>query len=420
MILLGFLFFAAGLWAQEPAPTRAVPEQGAPPRNLTQRPDGHFSANEDPEDPETFEVYVVQRGDTLSGIAGRVLQNPRLWPQLWELNGHIINPHWIYPNDQVLIRPLTLITEAAPPAPPEPVQDEPVRLTPPRPPALPTPQAPQVTFVPSVPRPVPEVKISDLYCSGFIQEAVVPQNLKVIGKYNGDGSALATESEYIYLSQGAEDGVSAGDMYQVIRPTRRISRTEGRDRNLGTHYLDVAQIRVVLVQPDFSLARVFHSCDVVEMGDSMVPFQRREVPAVDSPRPFGPFMTVTGDVQGAIVITHAVLSNSGTIFKGTDIVPGVQKGDLTRLGRGVAVDGTIVYIDVGQQEGVRPGDVFIVYRRHEVDDDLYDLPREVVRLRQERTAVGELIVIKTGERASTALVTHALVGISAGDSVERR
>src|SRR5206468_1205659 len=48
---------------------------------------------------------------------GEVLKNPRLWPQLWEQNEHIINPHWIYPNDKILIRPVTVVTEAKPPEP---------------------------------------------------------------------------------------------------------------------------------------------------------------------------------------------------------------------------------------------------------------------------------------------------------------
>ena len=45
-----------------------------------------------------------------------------MWPQLWEQNEHIINPHWIYPDDKILIRPVTPLAEAKPPEPaPEPV-----------------------------------------------------------------------------------------------------------------------------------------------------------------------------------------------------------------------------------------------------------------------------------------------------------
>src|SRR2546425_10332377 len=448
-IVLAAMLMASTVLAQQ-APTKTIPQQGPPPKNLSVRPDGHVSANQDPANPENFEIRVVKQGDTLSAIAGEVLKDPRLWPQLWEQNEHIINPHWIYPNDKILIRPVTVLSEAKPPEPalpPAPPAPEPPAPAPPpaplpevevRPAPAPAPPPPPAQGPPervlelTERKPASEVKIEDLYCSGFVTTSPISRNLKAIAKFDITGGVLTAEADYVYLSQGAEDGIVAGNVYKVIRPTKTLTNPTGRtkaERDLGMHYLEIAYLKVTFIQPDFSLARVIHSCgDGVEIGDIMLPFEPIVLPELQRPRPFGPLMTTNSGIKGEIVSTKTVLLSYGSRFAGPNIQPGVGGTGVGMIGgtrlaaidRGVAAAGQIVYLNIGQNKSVSPGDIFIVYRNLEFDGRLYSFPRETGKLKGQREAVGELIVVKVGERASTALVSYSTDALSLGDSVERR
>jgi hypothetical protein len=43
--------------------------------------------------------YVVRRGDTLWDISAKFLSKPWLWPEIWQANPQVRNPHLIYPGD---------------------------------------------------------------------------------------------------------------------------------------------------------------------------------------------------------------------------------------------------------------------------------------------------------------------------------
>jgi LysM repeat protein len=309
--------FAVSAVAQDKAPAPGqLPAQGPPPKNLTKLPDGHFSANTDPKNVENFEVRVVVAGDTLSGIAKDVLKDGKLWPQVWEQNEHIINPHWIYPNDKILIRPVTKITEAKPPEPVEAAAEAPVQAAeppkettvvrePPKPfivppyPVTDQPRGPQVILDLAPPRVYPEVKAADLYCSGFIRNTDVPRDIKIVARYGND-EVMAGSGDYVYIGRGASAGVKPGTTFEVVRPTKRVN-------SLGTHYLEVAQVEIVMGQADYALARVTQGCEAVEVGDVLIPYTRPDFPTLPANRPFSGTMKGSGQVPGRIATTKSTL-----------------------------------------------------------------------------------------------------------------
>lgn len=153
--------------------------------------------------------YVVQRGDTLWDIASRFLRQPWLWPEIWQANPQIANPHLIYPGDVISLAYL---------------QGQP-QLTAERGPEIKHSDA------------IPTIPLSQI--EPFLRD------LRVLDSLEGLPYIVATEEGRIYSTAGGLaharglDNARPGDMYAIVRPTVRYSRSKQLARVVDTRAEDL-------------------------------------------------------------------------------------------------------------------------------------------------------------------------------------
>ena len=89
--------FTTGCSSSEPRPV-AEPEPSEP-VTLEQAEETKAPAKEIRVKAQHPRQYTVKKGDTLWGISSLFLQDPWYWPEIWQKNQQVANPHLIFPGD---------------------------------------------------------------------------------------------------------------------------------------------------------------------------------------------------------------------------------------------------------------------------------------------------------------------------------
>jgi LysM repeat protein len=377
-----------------------LPAQGHPPHPLSQQSDGHWSANKSTEQAEGFEVHTVRAGDTLWDVTRQYLKDPYLWPQIWEINPQVINPHWIYPGDHILIKKMAVVKTPEEPTPSQPQTQE---ASPPPAPASLVEQevATTPTETPTAP-PTPKLAatLSDMYCAGFFSAAEIKTEMRIVGGEESEGNSWFHDRDIIYVSQGTSAGLKPGEEYLILRRMKDADKYGPGFAQVGSkyglYYADIGRVRILLAQENSATAEIVFACEEVRAHDFLVPYQERTAPMARAEIAFDKFSPPSNKTTGKIF--------------------------MTREYRRLVGNGQIVYIDVGEKQNVQVGDYFRITRHinqsnislfNRADYDRYRKTFESVR-----KVVGELVVLRVEENTSSALVTLSTDSIAWGDDIE--
>ncbi len=363
--------FGIALWFGA-TPATAADSSPVPPKNLKKVGD-HWTPWDPP--PAGPDDYIIQKGDTLWDLAGKWLGNPFLWPQIWDENRYILDSHWIYPGDPLKVpgKPEVVPTEGPPP-----VEEPPV------------PETPEVdqgfgrgeeataekpTPAPAPPALVAVADASDLYCSGFIDPSFQVPDLRIVG-HELERTHLG-QGDVVYLNEGLNQGVEAGNIFGVRRVSREIFHPITKE-DLGPYVRRLGKIRVIAVQENTSTAVIEESCEDIVEGDALVPWKDIPVPMMPGLPQFDRYdAKPSGGNEGYIVAARDAVTATGT--------------------------GHIVHVDLGETSGLKPGDVLDLYR------DNGELPRLML---------GQAVVLTVEPATATVKIVHAVRESEIGDRVE--
>lgn len=322
--------------------------------------------------PNAPDSYVVKRGDTLWAIAKVFLRDPWFWPEIWQVNPQVQNPHLIYPGDT-----LRLVF----------VQGQP-RI--------------QLSRGDSA-RVVARVRSQPL------EGAVTTIPYETVAAFMSKPSVLTNEQ-----IKGAPYVLAARDLHVVMADGNTIyARGFSRPVDIGTHY-NVVRVGDALRDPDdnriVGYDGIFTGAGHVTRGGDPATLILTE-----SNRE-----TVAGDKLFP-----------GLVDVPLDFIPSAPKtrinGRIMAVHDGVTMIGQyqVVVINRGARDGLAAGNVLAVFENGGIVSDnekngflngTSSLFASKVRLPNERT--GTFMVFKTFDRISYGLIMEANNIIRVRDRVE--
>lgn len=338
-------------------------------------------------------TYVVKKGDTLWGISARFLQKPWLWPEIWDVNQQVFNPHRIYPGDvlDLDVNGLHVAKRAAVEANP----------------------------IPTVPLSAIEPFLKDFRVLTAAQLQQTPYVVAI-----EESEPRATEGMNLYVRKLA--AASVGQRFAIVRPTHvfRQFNDGGRMDDVGHLVNNNVDLAPGPWQEDFrndghfgrgteigTEVRVIGTAQVLKNGDpatllltnaSMeIRAGDRLMPVDDTPYDFTYYPHAPRNAPADAYVMALSNGYDGNSFQGP-------------------MD--VVALNVGSDDGVDNGTAFAIYQPGDTVTDLVQgntTRREFgpkVKLPSE--FVGHLMVFRTFAHVSYGLVMDGIRPIRVGDTVQ--
>ena len=300
---------------------------------------------------ETGFYYTIQEGDTLWDLSQKFSNSPWQWPEMWQENSQIANPHRIYPGQRIR---LYRRHGAQAYGKGEPKTDTSVS------------EKPELTKL-------LEFHYASIERVGFIRKEPI-QSQGTIFKVEGQKEMISA-GDLVYIRPENNSSLAKGQKFTIYRTLKPI-KAKGTNELIGIQHYFSGAVEITNVRPDFVLGRVVASYRPIKVGDLLMPYYRRlpQIEMQESPE----------GLEGQIIESEEHESIFG--------------------------ESAIAFIDKGEQEGVRPGQLYWIYKQEKYRIN----PKDKSETTLTPVLLGELFVLHTEKTTATVMITDSRTTINPG------
>ncbi len=306
------------------------------------------------------EVYVVKKGDTLWDISNIFLESPWRWPELWQVNPQIDNPHLIFPGDRLNLvyidgQPRLVLSRGGD-----------IKLT------------PNVRSTPL-----------DLAIPAIPLEAINPFLVRgrIVGAGELEAAPYVLAGKEGHIITGAGDQIygrgsfaNGEDSYGIFRRGNTFVDPDSGE-TLGIEARDIGTAKMLERDTDVATLALNRSTEEVRRGDRLLPEEERLINASFFPS------APASDTKGYILAVE---------------------GGVNQVGRM-----NVVIISKGAADGLKEGNLLAIYKTGETLRD--PITGELVKAPDFRA--GLLMVFRTFDRVSYGLVMRAERPLKVSDRI---
>ncbi|HAF07421.1 MAG: Peptidoglycan-binding LysM [candidate division TA06 bacterium 32_111] len=299
-------------------------------------------------------IHIVKKGDTLWDLAGYYYNNPFIWRNIYNANiEKIKDPHWIYPGQEFIIP--DVVADAIPQETLQPVEEKEetgaveeigfekeveeknvqyVKTTE---------VGDDIGKVKKIREDIKKIERTKSYMIKNAVEYAVAKKLAFragylslqnpqIGKIDGlyKNSYQMVKNEKVYIKLNFSDQSLTGKELVIFKWKNKVKDNES-GQNLGKHVRITGKVRIDGYENNLAYGTITASYDEIEKGDFVTFYEEPQI------NPNSSYLKVSDDIYGSLIGTEN---------------PKIRTNEFT-----------IVFINLGKNDGINTGDVFTIVRK---------------------------------------------------------